>query len=97
MQCHGPFLMLSMVCNLLVNALQNDIVSPVNAEVVDKALGFFAKKLAMVQSIAFGEEQSVVQILVHAIMQGPCGQHHDTVWTMFLNIVKGMAYRIPLA
>lgn len=43
-----------------------------------------------------GEEQSVVETLVNAILGGFDGPHHDIVQTMFLNVTKGMACKVPL-
>lgn len=44
------------------------MVGPVDKKDVDKAMGFLEERLAMVHSIALGKEQSVVAILVDAIL-----------------------------
>lgn len=57
-----------MVYGLLADELRNDRVGPVDKETVEKVMGILAERLAAVQSIVLGEEQSIVAILVDAIL-----------------------------
>lgn len=54
--CHDPFMALAMVCGLLVDGLQNSMIGLVDNKVVNKAMGFKAERLPMVQSVALSEE-----------------------------------------
>lgn len=56
-----------MVCGLLTDASQNDMVSPVDKKAVNKVIGFLLERLAIVQLISLGKEQSMVAILVDTI------------------------------
>lgn len=73
-----------MVCGLLVDVLQNDIVGPVDEEAVDKGMGFLVESLAIVQSIVLVKEQSAIATLVDTMSRGPHGQCYGTAQTILL-------------
>lgn len=43
------------------------MVGPVYKEAIDNAMGFLAERLAIVQSLALGKEQSVIGTLMDTI------------------------------
>lgn len=73
------------------------MVGLVNKEAIDKLKGFLAENLAAVQFSALREEQSVVAMLVNAILQGHYRYHCGTARTILFNISKGMAHKVPLS
>lgn len=47
-QCHVPFPALAMICGLLANASQNNMMGFLDKEAVNEAVGFLAKRLVAV-------------------------------------------------
>lgn len=47
-QCHNPFPALAIGCGFLIDALQNEIVGPVDIKAIDEAVRFLTKRLPVV-------------------------------------------------
>lgn len=95
LQHYNPFFILAMVCGLLANASQNEIIGLVDRKAINKDIGFLLEQMAVVWSLMLRYEQSAIAILVDATPRGPQGSCHGTMQTMVFDITKGMSHTLP--